>query len=454
MSGFEVAGLVLGVLPLAIKTINSYRSTLSSIRTAQDDLNWLRRDLETEQVRLQNTCEILLHDLLPLSMVDAMIKDPFGADWAKYDEKLRERLWLSWGTFQAQVQLLSAAATELEAKLCVNRNGSIKLNDYKKILKELSRRTSFTLRKGDYEALLSKIKSSNTILHSLARQDNNLESSRRRRSQARVIKLLRGLSESIFNAMRTAITCDCSGTHKIGIELATRYAVLLPDDDEDEVATKFHYNVVIDSVKAPTKWNRAELQLDKSILLSKKMKAFLYHLGTKKGFNCILHAYNTPWLSKTVTLDDIAFLWGEEAQTHPEWWKDPYRPVVTRHISVSNWQGVSFRAMDCPRMINITILSLGILLVQIITGTVMERLELPTVMSLEEVYSRRESASRLEAKVIENGGPNYAKAVTWCFDHAIGLPGFQNEKFCQEFYEVVIGTLEEDAALLDEQSRT
>jgi hypothetical protein len=125
MSAFEVAGIVLGVLPLAINTINSYRTTLSSYKTAQNDLNWLRIDLETEQVRLQNTCEILLHDIVPFSLVDPMIKNPFGADWAKYNDKLRERLWQSWTTFEAQVQVLQAAIIELENKLCIDRSGSV-----------------------------------------------------------------------------------------------------------------------------------------------------------------------------------------------------------------------------------------------------------------------------------------------------------------------------------------
>jgi hypothetical protein len=98
-----------------------------------------------------------------------------------------------------------------------------------------------------------------------------MRSSRRRRSQARVIKLFRRLSESIFHAMRSAITCDCTDAHSIGIELTTRQAVLLPDDDEDQVATKFDYNVVIDSVKAPTEWNRVKLQLEKVDIVSKKI---------------------------------------------------------------------------------------------------------------------------------------------------------------------------------------
>lgn len=125
MSGFEVAGLVLGILPLAIKSIKSYRTSLSSWISAKEQLDWLLVELETEQIRLKNTCELLLHDIVPLSMIDHMIQDPFSAEWAKHNDRLRERLWDSWATFQKLVHLLLAAVTELEKKLGVDRNGSV-----------------------------------------------------------------------------------------------------------------------------------------------------------------------------------------------------------------------------------------------------------------------------------------------------------------------------------------
>ncbi|KAI4593917.1 hypothetical protein KJ359_008961 [Pestalotiopsis sp. 9143b] len=247
MSGFEVVGVVLGVLPLAIEAIKTYYTILSSAKSAQSDLNWLRQDLETEHIRLQNTCEILLTEIAPLSKVDGLIKDPFGPDWVKYNDKLRQRLWSSWDTFQTQVELLSSAAVELEKKLCFDKNGVIRLNNSKKVLGELKQNADFTLRKRDYEALLQKIKSSNTVLHHLARQDIVLESSRKHRSQARVVKLLRGLSRSIFEALHSAVTCKCMEGHSIGFELTHRTAVLVSDDEENEVAKAFRFEVVFDT---------------------------------------------------------------------------------------------------------------------------------------------------------------------------------------------------------------
>ncbi|KAI0163748.1 hypothetical protein BJ166DRAFT_527118 [Pestalotiopsis sp. NC0098] len=586
MSGFEVAGIVLGVLPLAIKAVNSYRTILSSSRSARDDLDWLRRDLETEVVRLQNTCEILLNEIAPPSMVDCMIKDPFGPDWAKYNDKLRERMWFSWGNFQEQVQILSKATTELEKKLCMDLNGVIKLNSAKKILSEIKQKTAFTLRKADFEKILSQIRSSNTILQGLVPQGINIMSNRRRRSQVRVIKLFRGLSRSIFNAMHNAVTCKCTNFHYIGIEMSARNAVLLPDDEEDKVAETFRYNVVLDSTDALTNWNCAKLQLENSRTVSVEKSApalsvpaplkekrkgvswpkfsetrgsqqdrtptplpvrsmiqdleiplltattpsrhdspslisnlcrlfhekgavlhdsgccgFISDTNTRRfrlslpppeepsrfshavklhdllsGVNAIekrylpqfeyeeklqlaltlansvLYTYNTPWLTRNITANDVTLLSETDEKQSLESVKNPFRPFFIKAVPLSDRDDSAARVATNQRMINTTVLSLGALLIQIIIGSVEDSLAIPAMMNLEEVYVRREVASELETRVIENGGTNYAKVVSWCFDKAIGLAGFQNDSFCQEFYEVVIATLEEDVELLREQT--
>ncbi|KAI1856694.1 uncharacterized protein JN550_013688 [Neoarthrinium moseri] len=164
----------------------------------------------------------------------------------------------------------------------------------------------------------------------------------------------------------------------------------------------------------------------------------------------VMQTYNTPWLTRVVTLDDIVFFSDTSNEISSRETNAPYRPFVTRlvpRISVESQLGPE----KVPQMVNMTVLSLGALLLQIITGGVEASLEITDTADVNHVLTQHQIARQLEAKVIENGGPNYAKVVKWCFDNAIGLAGFQNEKFCQEFYEVVIATLEQDAALLEEQ---
>src|SRR4051794_4057127 len=72
MSGFEVAGVVLGSLPLVISALEHYRDGLRSIqrwRKYERELQSLVRNLETERAKLQNVCEKLLVGLVPPSRI-------------------------------------------------------------------------------------------------------------------------------------------------------------------------------------------------------------------------------------------------------------------------------------------------------------------------------------------------------------------------------------------------
>jgi hypothetical protein len=88
MSGLEIAGLVLGALPPAVKAIQGYRETLSLIKNVKRDLDYLERDLETERIRFQDTCEALLVGIVPPIKINAMITDPFGPEWKFYAGQL------------------------------------------------------------------------------------------------------------------------------------------------------------------------------------------------------------------------------------------------------------------------------------------------------------------------------------------------------------------------------
>jgi hypothetical protein len=127
MSGFEVVGVVLGVLPLAIEALKSYRAILSRIRSADRDLRALIQDLETEQVRLRTTCEVLLDGIAPLSRIDDIVKKPFGPEWKQFDENIRGRLWTSMDTFRDNAREMEKAAEELSEKLGHNADNQVSI---------------------------------------------------------------------------------------------------------------------------------------------------------------------------------------------------------------------------------------------------------------------------------------------------------------------------------------
>ncbi|KAH8660539.1 hypothetical protein BX600DRAFT_514135 [Xylariales sp. PMI_506] len=587
----EVAGLVLGVIPIAISAIDTYRSIFSSVKQAQRDLSWLRQDLETERIRLQNTCEILLVGIVPLSKIDDMISDPFGSDWRVYNDPLRLRLWTSWATFEAQVTSMKTAAQELRAKLKVGDNGQTPLRDKLSILRELKENASFSLKKDDYKDVMNQIKSANTALQELARQDYGLESHRRSRSQYRLIKLIRSLSQSMYSALVGALSCACAKSHILGLELAPRQAVILPTDIDDQVAKDFDFHFVLNSIErmssqtvrrfrlragdfrklpspapktlppSPTwekgtshvRWaKKAKIMFSESTSSSFSSKSFtsvtqmnsssstlvtvapnsndpefsqiwdvckdisqnmkdlpevdrcygyiadaqrrfgiyppenLSYAGYKtltlrevlEGDNAasvrpalnfpeklklafslcvnVLHLYDTPWLAKVVTLDEIVFFDDDNGNKssvdgdRPQYYV-PYRPFITKSADATIPWDSKGKGRANQRPINTTLLSLGALLVQIIIGQTFDGLDMTGATDMGAMLAKYEAGVELEDKVMEGGGPNYAAAVKWCFANFMGVGGFQNEKFCQSFYESVVARLQEDIEYLEEE---
>lgn len=121
----EAVGLVLGVIPIAIQALDTYRTVLSSVKNLKRDLDFMIRDLKTEQQILQNTCEIMLKGIAPDSALDRMIEEPFGPDWRGYDNEVRLRLWRSSAVFQERIEEMRQAALELQRKLAIDESGKV-----------------------------------------------------------------------------------------------------------------------------------------------------------------------------------------------------------------------------------------------------------------------------------------------------------------------------------------
>lgn len=423
---------------------------------------------------------------------------------------------------------------------------------------------------------MNRIKTSNSILHDLANQTCGMEPSRQRRSQARLIKLIRGLTKSLFHAIWNATTCDCNRPHEVCLELVPRNATIVPGDSEDEVAKSFGFYVAFGSYgttptdikgrtsenQEPGRWNTFDFRiamldaavscppvphaqiasatpkpskrvgwsgslsstsqttkstrtlvgasktlcalpkitahaqkpvsnLCRDILKRQKMAAtdchgyitdtnrkFAMHprqepadiVATltlrellrdheKRSLNfdymqrlkvalaiatCVLHLYKTPWLARVVTLDDFVFLRADVSLMSGL--QSPDSPFIAKNVSsVSNTQ-----ANDQRRPINLTILSLGALLIQVIIGKKMKELDMAgnTEMDMNTILTRHEAGSRLRDQVLENGGLNYTHAVKWCLDNVFNVASLENEGFCQAFYNEIVARLQEDISYL------
>lgn len=133
MSGFEVAGLVLGALPIIISALESYEKSAGAIqrwRSYQRELRTLARGLETERVNLQNVFERLLIRIADAPDIEKMIENPFGPLWKEEHNpevyhKIRQRLWRSARVFEGNVNEIHKALEELQEKLNIGADGQV-----------------------------------------------------------------------------------------------------------------------------------------------------------------------------------------------------------------------------------------------------------------------------------------------------------------------------------------
>jgi hypothetical protein len=130
MSGFEVAGIVLGSIPFIISVLDDYSAGLQSHpawRKYEREVRSVVRGLSTEQHVLINTYETLLQDVVPDSEIDGLVKTPFGPAWGS--ERLRQSLWArlhrDYDVFLATVNDMMDAVEEIKAKLDLGPDGVV-----------------------------------------------------------------------------------------------------------------------------------------------------------------------------------------------------------------------------------------------------------------------------------------------------------------------------------------
>lgn len=167
----------------------------------------------------------------------------------------------------------------------------------------------------------------------------------------------------------------------------------------------------------------------------------------------VFHLYNTPWLAKVLSLDDIVFLYGGSTIGQGPCYMD--RPILAKPISGASQQSVTASLTTAPvqqqtirtntcRPIDPTLLSHGLLLIQIITGTYSAQLRIEDGMTLDDILERQTIASETAGMVLANGGMNYAGAVRWCLENFLATGYLDNAELARQFHEAVISRLETD----------
>ncbi|KAK4183037.1 hypothetical protein QBC35DRAFT_545029 [Podospora australis] len=112
-------------------------------------------------------------------------------------------------------------------------------------MKRKLKRIVFILRKENYQALIAEIRDGVSNLESVMTFNTDLEPERKKRSRDRILRLMRGISDSLYRALRSAVTCACPAAHDFGLKLLSQPPPVIPEDDDDDIAAKVEFLVAM-----------------------------------------------------------------------------------------------------------------------------------------------------------------------------------------------------------------
>jgi hypothetical protein len=130
MSGLEVAGLVLGALPLVISALEHYANGVQTAKRFfryKSELEVLSLRIRTERCMFINTLERLLGGIVRIEHMSELLSSPGGDAWknAEVDSKLKDRLRNVYKIYLDNVQGMDRSLRSIMGKLALNSQGKV-----------------------------------------------------------------------------------------------------------------------------------------------------------------------------------------------------------------------------------------------------------------------------------------------------------------------------------------
>jgi hypothetical protein len=129
MSGLEVAGVVLAVLPLIISALEHYAKGVEGLKRYHGykrHIQSLINEVKTHKFRFSNTLEQLVTGIVRIDEMAAFIADP-----AKYPEvnlQLKERLRGGYDVYFANIRGMESALETMMAKLALSPDPKVRIS--------------------------------------------------------------------------------------------------------------------------------------------------------------------------------------------------------------------------------------------------------------------------------------------------------------------------------------
>ncbi|KAI4956191.1 hypothetical protein J4E91_000402 [Alternaria rosae] len=278
MSGFEVAGIILGSLPLVIVALEHYAEGLSTIKSMQkyeDAFEHLHASFVTIACIYRNSCEELLS---PLALSDAqvcqLLEDHDSSSWENSDlnDALRNRLGSNFLPFKSSVKQLNKKINLFAQKLQLGDNfqppwttpiGGIDTAARDRFFNDPWIRIRGGLKTKHHEQLLSSIEEDISRISSLTAGAIALEPlrlQRRRKANTDYLLKFRQQAEKLYDAFDTrwSARCTCQSTHQANLRLDIQR--------DDELGNPSNFKLVFTfgtphaGHATPSKWIPVEIE--------------------------------------------------------------------------------------------------------------------------------------------------------------------------------------------------
>lgn len=133
-TGIEVAGLVLGALPILLEGLKFYSEGVdTAIRfwKYREGVKGLISELAAEQTIYQNSIEIIIHGVVDARDVAEFLTRPGGELWQKpdFEERLRKRLETSFDSYLNTVSRMKIVVDAFKGKLKLDNKGKVQLQN-------------------------------------------------------------------------------------------------------------------------------------------------------------------------------------------------------------------------------------------------------------------------------------------------------------------------------------
>jgi len=227
VTGFEVAGIVLGSMSLVIQSLENQGKAVSVLRRLceyERGLQKLTRDLKVELVKFQDVCKTILGGLTSPAQIEYMIENPLGGSWrgGEIQRKIHVRLSRSTDLFEATMTSIRTAIDTMKGRIEAQ---SASLSKIKKGV--------LMLKYSSYGDVMSTIITSISDLERLTSSLKKVEAETPQKPlvlQPNTTYSIRGTLGSLTSALQTTLGLPKSRDVSLALE-GTLFAGVTPTND-------------------------------------------------------------------------------------------------------------------------------------------------------------------------------------------------------------------------------